>query len=149
MQVEVDQSVRIKDSQDTVMAFSNDERRAIILPAKVKRSVELYLRNRYRKPRNVELRIFTAGLFLLLKQHLTTQLEITIDKEFPGAENEASIKGMLLNYIRKTFPNFHGDQIGFASIGKKSPAHKLAYAVHRGKEQANYTATDEDLLAML
>lgn len=52
MEIEVDQSVKIEDTAgDTVLAFSNDVQRAIVIPAAVKRealtcgSVESHVRS--------------------------------------------------------------------------------------------------------
>ncbi len=149
MDVEVDQSVRIKDAQDTVLAFSNDQSRAILLPANVKRAAERYLRRRYRKPRNPELKIFAAGLFLLLRDHLSRQLIITIDQEWPGTTNEAIIKALLLALVRGDLPDFPKSHIRFARIGKGSRAHKKAYAVHRRRQKADYVVTEAAILELL
>jgi len=149
MDIEVDQSIRIKDAKDTVLAFSNSISRAIVIPAEVKRVAYAYLKNRYRTPKNPELKIFVAGLFLLLRDHLSKQLFITIDEEWTGAANEASIKGMLLNYIREVLPEFDKRHIRFARIGKKSGAHLRAYSVHQGKAKPDYVVTEKELLRLL
>jgi hypothetical protein len=149
MDIEVDQSIRIKDAQDTVLAFSNTISRAIVIPAEVKRAAYTYLKTRYRIPKSPELKIFVVGLFLLLREHLSSELYITIDEEWTGEANEASIKGMLLNYIREVVPEFDKRQIRFARIGKKSGAHQKAYGVHRGKETPDYVATEKELLKLL
>ncbi len=149
MDIEVDQSVRIKDAQDTVLAFSNNISRAIVIPAEVKRAAYTYLKNRYRTPKNPELKIFVVGLFLLLRDHLSERLYITIDEEWTGDANEASIKGMLLNYIREILPEFDKRQIRFARIGKKSGAHLKAYRIHQGKGKPEYVATEKELLKLL
>ena len=149
MDIEVSQSVRIKDAQDTVPAFSNHLSWAILLPANVKRAAERHLKQRYRKPRNPELKIFAAGLYLLLRHHLSMQLIITIDQEWPGAANEATIKALLLAHVRVALPDFPKSHIRFARIGKGSRAHKKAYAVHRERQKAGYVVTEEAILELL
>ncbi|MFQ5854881.1 MAG: hypothetical protein ACE5LU_04460 [Anaerolineae bacterium] len=67
---------------DTVLAFSNSRRYAIRIPATVKRAALHALRQR-RKPsaskKTIYLRLFTAGLYLLLRDHLDAIDHIIID----------------------------------------------------------------------
>jgi len=149
MDIEIDQSIRIKDSGDTVLAFSNGERVAIVLTGNLKRRAERLLKAQYRTAKNHELKIFSAGLFPLLKDHLDSNLNIVIDTEWPDERSQASIKGMLLNYIRTVVPGFHKDQIAFRQIGKKSGAHKLAYAVHKRRDKKPFEVEEGELLSLL
>ena len=149
--VEVDQSGKMERTQtDTVLAFSNGQRYAIRIPASVKRAA-LHVLRRKRKPsgskKTVYLRLFVAGLFLLLKDYLDTLDHIIIDIEYPG--READIRGMLLLFIRRSAPHYASDRIVFRQIGKKSPAHRLAWEVHRGIQEADHVVTEEELLSLL
>lgn len=62
MDVEVDQSTKIEQtSKDTVLAFSNDEQVAILIPAQVKRQALAYLKAREKPAPVARLMLFPAG----------------------------------------------------------------------------------------
>lgn len=149
--VEVDQSGKVERTQmDTVLAFSNGQRYAIRIPATVKRAV-LHVLQQRRKPsgskKAVYLHLFTAGLFLLLRDHLNVLDHIIIDTEYSG--READIRGMLLLLIRRTDPQYSTDRIMFRQVGKKSPAHSLAWETFRGKRQPDHVVAESELLDVL
>jgi len=149
--IEVDQSGKIEQTHaDTILAFSNGAQYSIRIPASVKRSVLGALEQK-RKPsaskKAIPLRLFAAGLYLLLEDHLNTCDSIVIDAEYVG--HEVDIRGMLLSLIWRSRPAFASDQINFGRVGKKSPAHDLAWSVTRGKRPANRLATEAELLDLL
>ncbi len=134
MHVEVDQSGKISDTKvPTVLAFSDGENYAILIPASVKRECIKFLRNRYRALRQPYMKLFAGALFLLLESSLPKITAMTLDAEYPGHEPE--IRGMLLENVRHLQPDFAKERIIFRRIGKKSPAHKKAYAVFKGKDK--------------
>ncbi|MGA9349158.1 MAG: hypothetical protein WBW48_10180 [Anaerolineae bacterium] len=149
--VEVDQSGKVERTQmDTVLAFSNNLRYAIRIPAAVKRAALHALRQRCKPSRSkkaIYVGLFAAGLYLLLREHLDTLDYIIIDVEYPG--READIRGMLLLWIRRIDPEYPSERIVFRQVGKKSPAHNLAWEVYRGKHQADRVITEKELLALL
>ena len=149
--VEVDQSGKVERTQiDTVLAFANGRSYAIRIPASVKRQALEFLRQKPRHAKNKKamyLRLFSAGLFILLKDQLKMCGEIIIDAEYTGSD--ADIRGMLLTWIRQTDSEFAKSRLAFRQIGKKSPAHNLALAVFRGVRRADYVVTFEDLLTWL
>jgi len=149
--VEVDQSGKVERTQtDTVLAFSNSRRYAIRIPATVKRAALHVLRQRHKlsaSNKTFYLRLFTAGLYLLLRDHLNVLDCITVDIEYPG--READIRGMLLPLMRRTDPQYPSDRIVFHRVGKKSPAHSLAWEVHRGKRRADRVITEKEFLDLL
>lgn len=148
MHIEVDQSGRIESlTQDSVLAFSNEMEQAIFIHRREKRRCYEVLKARYRELRHPDIRIFTAALFLLLRDHLDKLDQVTIDLEYPGYEGD--IKGMLLNYIRRIIPSFPKDKIDFRGIGKRSKAHFKAYMVYKGEFSANREIKAEDLLSLL
>lgn len=74
---------------------------------------------------------FAALTFLALKPMLKSEPEITIDLEYPGYE--ALIKNELVSHARRTNLPLGRSTVTFASIGKRSPAHDLAWkALRRG-----------------
>ena len=93
------------------------------------------------------IRLFTAGLYLLLKEHLNLLDNIIIDIEYTGGE--ADINGVLLPLIWRSNPQYASTRIVFRQIGKRSPAHILAWTVHRGRRPADHVVTEEEFLALL
>lgn len=86
MKVEIDQSVKIEQTnKGTVLAFSNEEEYAILIPGKVKRKLQELFREKGR-PRLFISRTFAAGITLLLQNHLPKFQKIVIDLEYPGKE---------------------------------------------------------------
>jgi len=146
--VEVDQSGKIeKTAKDTALAFSDDIAHSILIPAAVKRAALSKLRQQRYPDRMIYLRMFSAGLFLLLRDHLTQIRQITIDPEYPGWEAET--KGMLLRYVRGIYPDWWKEKIVFERIGKKSRAHEEALQVYRGKKLPGRKISLEEFLALL
>ena len=146
--IEVDQSGKMGNlSVDTVLACSDDLSRAILIPAKVKRALIRWLRERGKSKTRAAVQLFAAGLFLLLKDSLKQVDRITIDVEYTGYD--ADIRGMLLHYIRGIEPDFDKERLVFYTIGKKSPAHRLALATYQGKVEADKQIGEEELLAVL
>ncbi len=146
--VEIDQSIKIGDTQkDTVLAFANGKQFSVLVPASVKRECYQILHMRYQKLRLPYLTVFTAALFLLLREHITQIHLLIIDIEYMGHEGE--IRGMLLNYIRRIVPDFPKDAVIFKEIGKHSGAHQKAYDTHVGKLQPDYVVTTKELLELV
>jgi len=145
MHIEVDQSGKIEQmSWDTVLAFSDHIHRAILISAKVKRTCQQELRARGVKPGMITARMFAAGVFLLLEDHLETIARVAIDLEYYGRESE--IKGLLLRLIRQRVPDFPGEAISFEQVGKGALAHSLAWLTRRGKRRPDKLVTVEELL---
>jgi len=145
--VEVDQSGKIEQtSWDTVLAFSDGLQRAIRIPAKAKRSVFNFLRQKYPERAGLFhlLQFFAAGLYLLLHPCLDQLTSVTIDREYPG--NEGYIKGVLLNYLRREDPNLSSDFVNFGRVKDGSPADELAWSVFRGKREADQVISLEEVL---
>ncbi len=148
MKIEIDQSVKIEESaRDTVLAYSNSVQRAIVIPAAVKRKALAYLRKHGKSRKVAVLTVFAAGLFLLLRGVAKKITLAVIDLEYAG--HDALIKDILLQRLRSegtyTFP----DTFTFASVGKKSRAHYLAIAVHRGEIKPNHQVTWGEMLKAL
>ena len=149
--IEVDQSGKIeRTNTDTVLAFSDGISRAVRIPASVKREALELLRTKRRRSRNSKVvywQLFVVGLHLLLREYWHRLEHVTIDTEYTGREIE--IRGMLLMLIRVEQPGYPSKRISFRQVGKSSPAHHLAWQVHRGLREADHRITLEEILALL
>lgn len=135
MDVEVDQSRKVEEPGDTALAFSDGIDHTILVPNKVKQAAFGLLWARQKTKKVATIWLFAACVFLLLKDYLHVIEHVTIDVEYAGRESD--IKGILLMLIRHECPTFTKDKISFARVEKKSPAHDLAWTVHRGKREAD------------
>jgi hypothetical protein len=143
--VEVDQSVKVEQTHgDTAIAFSDDIQRVVLIPATVKRVCQQELRKRGVKPGMIALRIFVAGLLLLLEGQIENIASLRLDTEYEGKDGE--IKGLLLRAIRDRVPDFPAEAIAFVYVGKQSPAHRLAWETHKGRRKPDRQIALEDLL---
>jgi hypothetical protein len=148
LRIEIDQSGHIETTRDnTALALANGRRYAILIPPKTARACVRELRAKRVKAPKLQVRLFTAALFLLLKDQMHDQLSILIDREYAGLDRD--IKTQLLYLLRKEGISVNADQIAFGHIGKKSPAHDLAIAVYRGETKADRTIEAAELLAVL
>jgi len=145
MHIQVDQSGKIEvPTVDTVLAFSNEITATLLVPAAAKRETYQSLKSRGVKPKMIGIRMFAAGLFLLLRDHLAVIDTVTVDVEFEGWEGE--IRGLLLGHIRQQAPNFPKECIIFKHVGKKARCHTIALATYRGKRRPDKRITGEELL---
>ena len=148
MHIEVDQSGKIEQTAvNTVLAFSDGEQCALLIPAKVKRQALAYLRDREKSRRSSILLVFSAALFLLLKEIAEQITLVIIDREYEG--HEATIRGRLLQLLREADLQVHADAIAFGSVGRKSEAHYLAWRVHKGEISPDHQVTLSELLEVL
>ena len=144
MRIEIDQSGKIENtSKNTVIAFSDDKFKSILLHSQDKREIQKFFR-RIGKPRIYVYRVFAILILLLIKDQLKEIKEIVIDEEYPG--KDSLIKNLLLQEIRKIKPQFLKENIVFSKIGKKSRAHFLAYGVAVGKKKADIEVSAKDIL---
>jgi hypothetical protein len=144
--VQVDQSGKIGDTKvPTVLAFSNEENYAILIPASVKRACLHELRREGRSGTTLYLQLFAAGLYLLLKDFMQDLAEVTLDVEYAG--HSARIKEHLLNLLLRAGITVSAANIQFQHVGKRSRAHKRAKAVFTGALKPNKTVELEEILA--
>ena len=148
MYFHVDQSSRIEIlAEDSFLACSNGASRVVCIPRSIKRLAYNRYKSQYRQIRLPELRVFSAGLYILLKPFSTKLQHVIIDREYEGHHGE--IKAMLLNYLRRETPKFSKYDIAFASIGKKANAHKIALATFRRQRKPDYVVTKKELYKLL
>jgi hypothetical protein len=147
---EVDQSGKIEQTDvDTILAFSDGEHYSLRIPARVKRALFDHLKRKRPAagPIGHTLRIFSAGLYLLVGRYLAAADRIVIDSEYTG--HDAAIRERLLYLIRLSDPYYIGEQIIFAQVGKRSPAHELAWGITRGERRAQHVVTEQELMELL
>ncbi len=139
MKVEIDQSGKIEDTnRDTVIAFANGRRRAVLITSKTKRRLQEVYRQ-IGQPRVFVINTFCAGLALLLKKELKSGDIVLIDEEYSGYEQ------LIEALLRKMLGEKHDPNISFMQVGKSSPAHILAVSVYRGALKADRLLTFEEL----
>lgn len=130
MTVEVDQSGRIEDlSTGTAIAVANGKSSAVFVNAGTKRKIIVRLRRQSFIPaKDLPAIIFSVVLFILIAEYTIDVLKI--DEEYTGKNEiiEETLKKLYLNSRKKRIP-----AVRFVRIGKQSPAHTLAWKVHRSK----------------
>jgi len=145
MHIEADQSGKMENTSTyTVLAFSNDESRAVLIPAVEKRKCQQALRGKRGKQHTWVFQVFAAALFLLVGEMWSKVGTLVIDVEYPGREGD--IKGKLLELARKSG---YSPQIAFRRVGKRSAAHKKAITVYRGATPPDRVLTAKDILSVL
>lgn len=147
MHIEVDQSGRIEDSGDTILALSNGIDFAINISSAVKNAAVGELKRKGTGSTQIKLKLFAAGLFLLLKNYLDDVSLITIDNEYDG--HGKNIVRLLLEFIWKVDSGFPEDKIEVSEIGKKSLAHKKAWETKRGVLKPNKKIKVKELLGVV
>lgn len=146
MKIEIDQSGHIEyTSHDTVIAFSNSKRKAILLPAKGKRELQKIFRLAG-KPKVFIFQVFAILICLLLKNEKGID-QIIIDTEYPG--REAEIKNYLLISADKLGVKIKADNIQFRRIGKKSEAHWHGYYVFKKERIPEIKAELKEIIRLL
>ena len=73
--------------------------------------------------------------------------QVTIDVEYTGHED--AIKNTLLPLLLRDNPDFDTANIAFGYLGNRSPAHRKAIGVYRGKIKADKTLKANDLLRQI
>jgi hypothetical protein len=148
MQVEIDQTGKIgKTNEDTVLAFSNGIQSAVLITRAVKQACLRTLRRRGYESNTIYLRLFVAGLYYLLCQHMAAIDLAVIDVEYPGHND--TIRRYLLNLLQRDGLDIHKERIAFNFVGKDSPAHAVALAPFRRQRQPDKVLTVEQLLAIV
>jgi hypothetical protein len=105
------------------------------------------LRQQGYEPNTIYLRLFVAGLYCLLRDHITGIDLAIIDVEYPG--HGATIRRYLLNLLRRDGLDIHKDRITFGYVGKSSPAHTIALATFRREQRPDKVLTAAALLELV
>lgn len=138
----VDQSGKIEyTSHDTVITFSNGKKKAILIKAQDKRSLQDEFR-KAGKSRIFIFRLFALLIFLLLKDEQFE--EIIIDTEYPGRGD--LIKNYLLHDFKKIGKDIEPSIIRFHQVGRNCEAHWHGYYVFKGERKPDLIVTEKEIL---
>lgn len=146
MIIEIDQSGKVEETaKDTVVALANKKgfSRSVRISAREKRKLQKFFRS-IGKPRMYIYRTFAILVFIILKPDIKRLTNIVIDKEYTG--QEPLVKEYVLRHLRKIVPSFSARVISFQEIGKKSPAHDVAFSTYRRLRKVDITATAQDVI---
>ena len=147
MQAEVDMSGRIEETnRPTALALANDVTECILISGRDKRMAIQALKQikPERERKQIHVLIFSTLLYLLLSDYFTAAGVILIDSEYPGYE--AVIKNRVMSLCHNEGIEVNKDQIAFGQVGKKSPAHALAYSVYTNKIRPDRRISGQDIL---
>jgi|SRR3989344_87453 len=140
MKIEVDQSGKIEEYVDTIVAFVNKEQYSVLLDRRVKNELIVKFRKIHK---DMTYRLFAICVFYCIRDYLNRIQLIVIDLEYTGRERD--IKKHLLRYILAKEQRFDKGKIIFDRIGKNSNAHRLAYQTFVGKLAPNKILTKEEI----
>ena len=131
MKFEVDQSGRIEETNRlTVISIaSKDYSYTVKIDSKIKRVIQKKFQ-KIGKPKMFGVYGFTTGLIILLKLSKVKNSVVVIDIEYDGYNKVISNE-----LTKNTKQNL---EFRFTNIGKKSPAHKTAYAVFKKRSKQDY-----------
>lgn len=148
MQIEIDQSWKIEDTnKKSVIAFSNSTSASLLISAKEKKAIQQLYRQAG-KPEIFVYRLFSVLIFILVKDYLEQVDSIVVDTEYPG--KEALIKDFILQLIWKyKDPSFNKNKLWFKQIGKRSRAHKVAYATFKESRRCTESVGLKDIAKYL
>lgn len=133
MKVEIDQSGKLEQSQtDTIMAYANSHNDSVIVKSTVKQQVIRLLRYSPISQKDACMIWFAVVIFLLVKD-VSKNTTLIIDKEYPGRER--IIEKILSKLLQEYYNNRWSGSIRFQKIGKASPAHIVAWSLHRSKQK--------------
>lgn len=135
-----------KTNKNTIIGFSNDISKSLIIYAKDKQKLQELFREAG-KHRIFVYKVFAILIFILIKDYLDDIKEIVIDEEYPGKSN--IIKNYLFQEIIRINPNFSVENIVFKRIGKKSKAHYTAYGTAIKKRVADRVASSKNILKFI
>lgn len=143
---QIDQSNKVEQTEkDSVVALSNGVRLTVLMRAKDKRSLQEEFRVRG-KPRNFILFTFSLLLVYLLK-HAKLVVPVKIDLEYK--DRESIIREKLILYSKRLGYDLDRSLITFKSVGKRSPAHKLAGKVTARKQNPDLRVTAKEAMEII
>ncbi len=131
MKVEIDQSGKLEQLDTlTVIAYANGKSGAIQITAATKRGLIQKIR-RILIPRDEIGAVLFAVLIFIMIKDLPGNVTLMIDEEYTGKNR--IIQEILLRLLERKFKSWNGN-IEFGNIGKHSPAHLLAWKLHKKRK---------------
>lgn len=148
MHIEIDQSGKFERTDiDTVISYSNGKTYSVLIPARIKRTCVLKLRNSGIVGNRLYIQLFAAVIFLLIRDQLTKVSRVIIDAEYTGREGQ--IKDNLINIIHRAGLSIDAYVIQFGHVGKKAKVHHLALSIWRKKKKADKILSTDDIMKVL
>lgn len=146
MKIQIDTGSRLDKSGDTTFAFSNHFQKSLTLRQSVR---DECLRKMKGRRLSKELRLFSACVYLLVRDRLNELAELQIDEEYPNHGRD--IKRHLANLIKKHKGDieFSESKVKVESIGKRSRAHEIVWQTLRGKRKAEGIIKIKEVLNLL
>lgn len=146
MKCQIDQSNKVEQTEkDTVIALANGIKFTIMIRSKDKRAIQNEFKLRG-KPRNFIVFTFSALLVFLLRK-VDPVVPVIIDLEYKSSE--PVIWDRLIEYSRLLKYELNRSLIIFKSVGKKSPAHKLAGKVAAGKQNPDLRISSDEIMKLI
>jgi hypothetical protein len=147
MIIEIDQSGKVEETaKDTVVAFSNGIKRSILLPKREKRKLQRFFR-KLNRPRNYNYQVFATLIFILIRKYARRLDRIIIDVEYMG--KNVLIRALLAQKMRAVYKDFDDSIIVFQQIGKKSPAHDVAYFTYMKEKKPTIKVNAKEVLGTI
>ena len=141
MKYQIDQSGKIEQTHCvTVLACTNDHTITVQINARVKRRLQEVFR-RCGMNKLYIYYLFSVGIYFLIKD-LRKEVEITIDKEYPGKEK--LIKSMIEELL--SIHNKSAHNILFARIGNEPDVHYAAHDIFTKKKKPQQVITVKDFV---
>lgn len=127
--------------------MANGVKYSILVSAKTKRDCLQTLRRQWKNknPKSLYIILFSTLVYFLLKNKVGDLSRVTIDTELSG--HEGTIKEHVINLLRRKKIEVDPSIFNFWQVGKKSPAHKLAWQVFNGLIEPDRKITTEEILA--
>jgi hypothetical protein len=148
VKIEIDQSGKIEHlDTSTIVALSNDKTKALIIKASVKRQLFQQLFSGLTSKNDIIPLVFAIAVFFLIDASHVNSI-IVIDEEYTG--KNTLMANALTKLLNKKFGERWKGSIRFSRIGKHSPAHRLAWELHRKKwkQSALRHLTEQEILKL-
>ena len=138
--VYVDMSAKVEQwSKNSAVAASNGFSHVCLVPSRVKQKAKGILKERY-GDRSIQYRLFAILVYLAIQPNLKHTRQIVIDKDYQGAQVEATIKNLLLDLLYRDDPTITAGFIRFEQA-KNSNADRLAKMVFDEKRIPDHVLT--------
>jgi hypothetical protein len=147
MNADIDMSGRIEETnRPTAIAIANGTTDCVFISGRDKRlAIASLKQSRPQRSRShIHILIFSSLLYLLLEPNTGQLSTVFIDPEYPGYDG--MIKNRVMSLLEQAGKPVEKHQLIFKRVGKKSPAHKAAYAVFKGLRSADRVITARELL---
>lgn len=131
MRAEIDQSGKFEDlNTHTVVSLANHSSGSIYMTSSEKIKLVQHLRTTLVNRSDLIVSMFSSFVYILIIKFGKKISKIEIDEEYTGREKliiETVNKLFIRNKVKRNMV------ISFTRVGKSSPAHKLAWNIHRKK----------------